>query len=305
MPGQELSTSNKQITRVTYIGVVVNVVLAVIKVVIGTLAGSMALVADGVHSLSDMVTDVVVLLGVYFGSRGPDKGHPYGHGRIETFSALGVAFILIVVGGFMIYEASMAIVRIHLGQGEVPSIGMGVLWAALVSVIAKEGLYWATRKVAMAEHSPALYANAWHHRSDAASSLAVMIGFIAFRLGYDHGDQVAAIVVGIMIIFVGAKVIRDCMDEFAERAVDSGTVKQIKSVIQSEQRIRSWHKLRTRNVGRQIFLDLHILVDPHLNIVEAHEISESLEVQLRTNLSRPVNITIHVEPYLERYAERD
>ena len=283
----------------------VNLVLAAIKIVIGMVSGSMALVADGVHSLSDMVTDVVVLMGVQLGSKGPDKGHPYGHGRIETFSALVVAIILGIVGGFMIYKASMAIISIHLGQNEVPKIGMGVLWAALISVVAKEALYWATRKVAMIVHSPALYANAWHHRSDAASSLAVMIGFIAFRLGYEHGDQVAAIIVGIMIISVAAKVLRDCMDEFAERAVDSGTVKKIKVAIESEHRIKSWHKLRTRNVGRQIFLDLHILVAPELNVVEAHEIAESLESSIKTNLTRPVNITIHVEPYLQRYDIKD
>ena len=299
MPMQEdyLAQSSKQISRVTYIGVFVNIVLAVIKITIGSLSGSIALVADGIHSLSDMVTDAVVLLGIHLGNKAPDRTHPYGHGRLETFSALTVAIILLCVGAFMIYESSLCMINIHLGKEEVPVLGMAVLYAATISVVAKEALYWVTRKVAVVVHSPALYANAWHHRTDAASSIAVVIGFIALKFGYDYGDQVAAVVVGLMIIIVGAKIVRDCMEEFAERAADSDTIEQIKDIIESEKRIRGWHKLRTRNVGRQIFLDLHILVDPQLSITEAHEISEALEASMHKKITRPVNITVHIEPY--------
>ena len=297
MHEEKLAVDNRDIRRITYIGVIVNVALSVIKIAIGSLAGSIALVADGVHSFSDMVTDTVVLLGTHFGSKKPDSRHPYGHGRIETFSALCVAIILILVGAFMIYKASMCIVRVSTGNEQVHPIGIEVLWAAILSVVLKEALYWATRRIAMRVHSPALYANAWHHRTDAGSSIAVVIGFVAFRLGYDYGDHVAAVIVGIMIVFVGAKIIRDCMEEFAERAVDSGTIEQIEEVIVSEKRIRGWHKLRTRNVGREIFLDLHIFVDPQLSIIEAHEIAETLENSMHEKIARPVNITIHVEPY--------
>lgn len=297
MNDEKIAADNRQIRRITYIGVLVNVILSVIKITIGSLAGSIALVADGIHSLSDMVTDTVVLLGTHFGSKKPDQQHPYGHGRAETFSALGVAIILILVGAFMIYKASMCIVRVSSGIEQLHPIGMSVLWAAILSVVLKEALYWATRSIAMQVHSPALYANAWHHRTDAGSSIAVVIGFIAFRLGYDYGDHVAAVIVGIMIVLVGAKIIRDCIEEFAERAVDSGTIKQIEEIIVSETRIRGWHKLRTRNVGRQIFLDLHIFVDPQLSIIMAHEIAEALETSMHEKISRPVNITIHVEPY--------
>lgn len=297
MNDEKIAADNRQIRRITYIGVLVNVVLSVIKITIGSLAGSIALVADGIHSLSDMVTDTVVLLGTHFGSKKPDQQHPYGHGRAETFSALGVAIILILVGAFMIYKASMCIVRVSSGIEQLHPIGMSVLWAAILSVVLKEALYWATRNIAMRVHSPALYANAWHHRTDAGSSIAVVIGFIAFRLGYDYGDHVAAVIVGIMIVLVGAKIIRDCIEEFAERAVDSGTIEQIEEIIVSETRIRGWHKLRTRNVGREIFLDLHIFVDPQLSIIMAHEIAEALETSMHEKISRPVNITIHVEPY--------
>jgi cation diffusion facilitator family transporter len=165
-----------------------------------------------------------------------------------------------------------------------------------VSVAAKELLYRATRKIAVATGSSALYANAWHHRSDALSSVAVVIGFVAMKFGYAHGDHVATIAVGLMIILVAVKIIEGCLHEFAERAVDSGTMEQIKQIIGAEQRIRQWHKLRTRSVGREIFMDLHILVDPQLNITEAHEISEALEDTMHAQMARPVNITVHVEP---------
>ena len=292
----KIETANKQIRQITYLGVVTNIVLAAIKAVIGFTAGSMALVADSIHSVSDMVTDIVVLLGIHFGAKEPDPEHPYGHGRVETFSALLVALALVAVGIFMIKRASFVIARVHFGQMEVKQVGTAVIWAALLSVIVKEALYRINRKVAVKTDSPALYANAWHHRSDALSSIAVVAGFAALRFGFDYGDQIATVAVGLMIIIVGVKITGGCVDEFAERAVDSSTIKQIEEIISSETRVRHWHDLRTRSVGREIFIDLHILVDPQLNITEAHEISDSLEYKLHGQMSRPVNITIHIEP---------
>jgi cation diffusion facilitator family transporter len=171
-----------------------------------------------------------------------------------------------------------------------------VLIAALFSIAAKEWLYRVTQKAAIRSNSPALYANAWHHRSDAFSSIAVVIGFISLKFGFGHGDQTAAVAVGLMIIFVGVRVIGDCLRELAESAIDTDTVEHIKQIINSDSSIRHWHKLRTRTVGREVFIDLHILVDPELNIAAAHEIAESLENVLDEEISRPVNITIHIEP---------
>jgi len=296
MDSTKTEYSTRQIRRVTYLGIAGNIVLAIVKVVVGLTAGSMALVADGVHSLSDMVTDMVLLLGVHFGSKGPDPEHPYGHGRIETISGAFIAVVLIVVGGVLIQRASVAIARLHSAQSELGEVGWAVAWVALLSIAVKEGLYWMTRKVAVKTNSSALYANAWHHRSDALSSIAVLIGFISIKLGYDLGDQVATIVVGLLIVLVGARILMGCFEEFAERAADSVTVEQIEQIIGSEPRIRQWHKLRTRNAGRQIFIDLHILVDPELNITAAHEIAESLENAMHARLTRPVNIMVHVEP---------
>ncbi len=283
--------AGRQIKSVTYLGIVINVALTVVKVFIGLLSGSLALLADGIHSLSDIATDAVVLLGLRLSSKEPDQHHPYGHGRAETFSAALVALILIVVGGGMIYYATMAIAR-----DEITTPRIGVLIAAIFSIAAKEWLYRVTQKAAIRSNSPALYANAWHHRSDAFSSIAVVIGFISLKFGFGHGDQTAAAAVGLMIIFVGVRIIGDCMRELAESAIDTDTIEHIKKIINSDSSIQHWHKLRTRTVGREIFIDLHILVDPELNIAAAHEIAETLENALHKEISRPVNITVHIEP---------
>ena len=291
MDNNKQTITGRQIKSVTYLGMVVNIALSVIKVVIGLSAASLALVADGIHSLSDIATDVAVLLGLRLGSKEPDQCHPYGHGRAETFSGGLVALILIVVGGAMIYFATLAIAR-----DEITTPRFGVLIAAVISIVAKEWLYRITQKVAIQSHSPALYANAWHHRSDAFSSVAVVIGFISLEFGFGHGDQVAAIAVGMMIIWVGVRIISDALRELAEAAVDPDTIERIKEVINSDSSIRQWHKLRTRTVGREVFLDLHILVDPELKITAAHEITERLEKTLDEQIARPINITVHVEP---------
>jgi cation diffusion facilitator family transporter len=291
MENNKQAIAGRQIKYITYLGMAVNIVLSVIKVAIGLLVTSLALIADGIHSLSDVATDIAVLLGLHLGSKEPDQSHPYGHGRAETFSAGLIALILIIVGGAMIYYATLAIAK-----DETTAPHLGILLAAVISIVAKEWLYRITQKAAIASHSPALYANAWHHRSDALSSVAVLAGFVSLEFGFGHGDQVAAIAVGLMIIWVGVKVVGDALRELTEAAVDPETIDHIKEIINSDSSIRNWHKLRTRMVGREVFLDLHILVDPELKITAAHEITERLEKTLDEQITRPINITVHVEP---------
>ncbi|MCI0498943.1 MAG: cation diffusion facilitator family transporter [Planctomycetales bacterium] len=298
MANIQLQEANKEILKVTYIGLAVNITLTLAKIIIGLMSGLMSVVADGVHSLSDMATDVAVLLGMRLGSRKPDSSHPFGHGRMETFAAATVAAALLLVGGFMIYEAADAIRQIHAGTTKPHSLGWLALAVTVLSIISKEWLFWITKWVAVRTHSSAVYANAWHHRSDALSSVAVLIGLGALKWGYEHADQIATIVVALMIIYVGLKVLQDCMNEFSEKAVDERTVEQIQKIIDSEKHICGWHRLRTRSVGREIFLDLHILVEPRMNITDAHDIAERLERALHEQVTRPVNVIIHMEPDL-------
>jgi len=280
-----------RIKSVTYLSAVTNLVLCLVKFVVGLLTGSLALVADGIHSLSDIATDAAVLLGLHFGSKEPDESHPYGHGRLETFSAGSIAVVLVVVGATMIYHATIAI-----AADKVVFPNIGILVVAAVSIAAKEWLYRITRKAAVQSHSTALYANAWHHRSDAFSSVAVAIGFILLKVGFTHGDQLAAIAVGLMIIWVGVTIIGGALRELTESAIDAETIEQIKDIINAAPSIRQWHQLRSRTVGREVFVDLHILVNPDLNVAAAHEISERLEDALDEQISRPINITVHIEP---------
>jgi cation diffusion facilitator family transporter len=273
------------------VGIAGNIVLSAVKLVVGYLAGSVALVADGVHSLSDMITDVAVLLGIHFGSKRPDASHPYGHGRIETFAATFIGIGLAAVGAAMIYWAA-----VDISKGKTVSPSSTVLLVALTSILVKEALYRITKTVAVKSHSSVLYANAWHHRSDALSSIAVVIGFVSLRLGFRYGDQMAAVAVGLMIILVAVHIIGDCLREFTEGAIDASTVERIKHIVSANDQIHQWHKLRTRMVGREVFLDLHILVDPDLNVGAAHEIAEGLENALHEQIARPVNITVHIEP---------
>jgi len=291
MDNDKQKIAGKQIKSITYLGMAINVILAVIKIVVGYLAGSMSLVADGIHSVSDMTTDIAVLLGVHFGSKQPDEEHQYGHGRTETFSAAFIGVALIVVGAFMIYRAA-----INMAAGKCSTPGFIVLFVALISVVVKELLCRMTKRIAIKSHSSALYANAWHHRSDALSSIAVVAGFVSLKFGFKYGDQMAAVGVGLMIILVAIRIIRDCLSELTERAVDPDTIEHIKSIIDDNSSIHQWHKLRTRTVGREVFLDLHILVDPDLSVADAHQIAENLEETLDEQITRPVNITVHIEP---------
>ena len=291
MNNDKQEIAGKQIKSVTNLAIVINVALFAVKVSVGLVSGSVALVADGVHSISDTTTDFVVLLGHYFGSKEPDPQHPYGHGRFETFSAGFIAVFLVFVGSGMIYFAAIAIAKANISNP-----GPVVLIVAVIAVAAKELLFRLTRRAAVRTHSTALYANAWHQRSDAISSVAVIVGFVSLKFGFVYGDQIAAVAVGLMIILIGVRLIVDCLSELTESAIDEDTVERIKHIINTNHQIHQWHKLRTRTVGRELFLDVHILVDPNLSVAAAHEISESLEKALDEQLIRPVNITVHIEP---------
>jgi len=289
----------KQLRFVTYLSIFANIcILVPVKFIVGFLTGSLSLVADGVNSVSDVITDFAVLLGLHFGSKKPDMDHPYGHGKLETLFAAAIAVGLLAVGLAMIYYAAHDIAK-----GNIKRSGNLVLVAALFAIAVKEIIFRVTRAVAVKYHYPAALANAWHDRAEALSSVAVVIGVVTQKFGFDYGDHVAAIVVGIMVSLVAAGIIRDCLAELTEQAVDQATIDQIKDVIKANGQVRQYHRLRTRAVGREVFLDLHILVDPNISISAAHDISERLETALHNRLTRPVNILVHVEPDLPQMRE--
>jgi cation diffusion facilitator family transporter len=210
---------------------------------------------------------------------------------LETLAAVFIGLVLVVVGGGMVYYAAG---KIASKQVKLPTDSVAAI--AFFSVIVKELVYRFARNAAVRIKSSMVYANAWHHRSDVLSSIAVIAGWAAGRLGFAYADPIAAIVVGVMIIFVAVEILTKSFAELTEASVDRQTRKQIEDVLNSYPAVNKWHKLRTRLVGREIFFDLHILVDPDLNIKQAHEVSERLENTLHEQIPQPINITIHIEP---------
>lgn len=283
-----------KIRSVTIWGIFLNIFLLVIKLISGILVKSSALIADGIHSLSDLATDFVVLVGTRLSSKPADKTHPYGHGKMETIASLIIALALFIISLGLIWSAGVSIYR-H--EHSYP--GYLVLVIAGVSVISKEIIFFITRRIARITHSAVLYANAWHHRSDSLSSVAVLFGGIASLLGWGHADQVAAVIVGFMIIGVSGKIFFDGLLELSEHSADSESIEKIEMVLSKEKNIASWHALRTRKLGAELCVDVHVLVDPALSVQESHDISMKIEEEIERELSRPVNVLVHVEPDIE------
>lgn len=286
-----ITPREKKIRSITLWGAFLNILLVILKIVSGVLIRSSALIADGVHSLSDLVTDIVILLGARLSSRPADETHPYGHMKFDTIASQLVAFILIAVGFGFIFSAGAAIFR-----KEVNYPGVVMLAVAIISVVSKEIIFNMTRKISRITQSAALYANAWHHRSDSFSSIAVLIGGVASLLGWGYADNMATIIVGIMIMGVAGKIFYDNLIELTEHAADKKSVQTIERILSQAEHISGWHALRTRSLGGELFLDFHLIVDPELTVRESHKIIDQIEEQIESELSKPANILIHIDP---------
>ena len=281
----------RQIVRVTVWGLWLNLILVGLKLGVGFVVGSAALVADGVHSISDLLTDVICILGVRLSARPADESHEFGHGRYETVAALIIGAALITAGVLIAWRAALSL---HQGETNIP--GYPVMLVAAISVVAKEAIFRVTRRVANRTGSEALRVNAWHHRSDALSSVAVLIGAIAGAAGWGHGDQAAAIAVGVMVSVVGLGALRNVFVELTEGSISKEERSEIVRTIQDIPGVRSWHRLRTRLVGREVFMDVHVRVDPEISVAEGHRICSNVEDAISSSLERPVNVVVHCEP---------
>lgn len=291
MENISLQQRKKEIQAITLWGSLVNILLMLGKFVTGVVSGSAALIADGLHSLSDLVTDVIVLLSARIANRPADPTHPYGHKRFETISSQFIAMILMVVGFGL---ARSAVISLMSREQRFP--GFMVLIVAAVSIFLKEFLFRATRRVSAKVSSAALYANAWHHRTDALSSIAVFIGGAASILGWGYADQVATIAVALMIFAVGWKIFYEGLVELTEHSADESSIKNIEAIFAQTKDITGWHALRTRKVGGELFVDVHIQVDPDLTVTAGHDIATRLKNEVEQGLDRPVNVLVHIEP---------
>lgn len=284
--------------RVTLIGLAVNMFLTSGKFVAGIAGHSSAMVADAVHSLSDSVTDIIVLAFVSLSGRGHDKRHPYGHGKFETFASLLVAMALAAVGAGLFIDGGERIISV-LNGAELEGPRMIALWAALVSIAVKEVLYRYTIAVGRRISSSAVIANAWHHRSDAFSSVATAIGIGgAIFLGESWRvlDPVVGVIVSLFIIKVAVDLALPVIRELLETSLPQHVEEEIVSVIMSDPDIKNVHKLRTRKVGDSYAIDLHLVLGRDISFVEAHDIATRTEHRLYERYGDNTYITLHMEP---------
>ena len=277
--------------KVTIIGAVVDFLLAIFKIIIGILGNSGALIADGIHSFSDLLSDGVVLYAAKHSAEEADDEHPYGHERFETVATLGLAIILAIIGTGIIFDAFNRLQN----PGELSHSTL-LLSVAALSIFSKEALYWYTLKVAKTYKSDMLKANAWHHRSDALSSIVVFIGILGSLNGYLYLDGAAAIVVGFMIIYIAWELGLGATKELVDSSIDADQVENLRNAIGRISGVNSVHSLRTRKIGHAISCDVHVQVDPFLSVSEGHIISVSVERVAKECLEDLNDVTVHIDP---------
>lgn len=295
---------DKKVYRVTLLGSVVNLLLLVFKFVAGVLGHSAAMIADAVHSLSDFVTDLIVIVFVKISSKPEDADHAYGHGKYETLASCIIGLALIVVGVMMGYNAMVKIVDVVRNGTELASPGIIALAAAVLSIVLKEWMFRITRKVAREVDSPAVEANAWHHRSDALSSVGTAIGIGgAVLLGSKWAvlDPIAALVVSVFIVVQAAKILSDAIGQLMEKSLPRDVEQRICEIVYEEEGTSDIHHLRTRKIGSQISIELHVRMNGSLTLREVHDKSIAIEKRLRAAFGDSTYINLHVEPLKSEY----
>jgi cation diffusion facilitator family transporter len=281
----------RETRKVALVTGLINLLLSVVQIVIGIVANSAALIADGVHSASDLLSDVLVWFAARHAAQAPDQDHPYGHGRFETAATLGLGSLLVVVAVGIVWTGIE-----RLFETDRPMPGQIALVVAAIGIAAKESLYWYTIAVARRLKSDMLRANAWHHRSDAISSIVVVIGVGGALLGYVYLDAVAAIIVGLMVIKIGWDLGFAAMMELVDTALEEQQVNEAKRVIMAIDGVRSVHMLRTRRHGAEASADVHVQVPPRISVSEGHMISQTVEDRLIDNVESITDVTVHIDP---------
>lgn len=288
----------KSATKVTLVGSAVNVFLALFKFVVGMIGGSSAMIADSVHSLSDLLTDITVIVGFRMVKKPEDETHDWGHGKFETLSTVIIGMFLFAVAVGIVVSGSLQIYKALEGE-TIPTPGWIALSGAVVSIIFKEITYHYTIRVGNRIKSNAIIANAWHHRSDSLSSLAALLGIGgAILLGGKWAilDPIAAIIVSFLIFMVSFKISKEGLYELTEASLDKKTEKKIKDIIDSTPGVRESHALKTRKIGPCIAVEVNIHVNMDIGIVKAHDISTEVEKNLKKEFGKDSYISIHVEP---------
>lgn len=296
-----MDNREKEIYKVTLIGTAVNAVLILLKFIAGIVGRSSAMVADAVHSLSDFVTDIIVLIFVKIAGKPQDKGHDYGHGKFETFATMIIGLILVAAGiGLMINGIKLVIESLK--GNELPRPTMLALAIAVISILAKEWLYRFTAKKGRQVNSQAVVANAWHHRSDAVSSGGTLVGIAGAMFLGDRWrilDPIAAIVVSIFIIKSGYDIMKPCISELLEASLPDKQEQEILDLVKGVPGIKEVHNLRSRRIGNGIAVDMHAKMDGNQSLSEAHAKATEAENAIKSRFGANSIINIHMEPYAD------
>jgi len=291
-------TREKEIYRVTLVGSIGNALLVIFKFVAGILGHSSAMIADAVHSLSDFITDIIVIIFVGISAKPQDESHDYGHGKFETLASFFVALALLGAAGGIIVSGCSKLLDWWKGIPlEAP--GMLALWAALISIAVKELLYQYTARKGKTLQSQVMIANAWHHRSDALSSIGAAVGIGgAIWLGdsWTVLDPVASVVVGLMLVKVAYDLLKINIGELTECSLSAETEQEIIQIIEAEPGVSEPHHLRTRRIGNRIAIDTHIRLDGDMSLCEAHHKATAIEHSLKARFGEQTHVTIHMEP---------
>ena len=288
---ENLAVEMKAASRVTVIGMILDAFLGVIKVVAGTLFHSQALLVDGIHSFTDVASDLVVLGVMKLSRQEPDENHPYGHQRIETFGTLVLGSILIAVGAALAWENTLRLV-----EGNIDNIPeWPVLMAAGVSVVGKEWIFRYTRHIGQAIRSDLIIANAWHSRTDAFSSVVVLVSTAGAMLGLLWLDVLAAIAVAAIIIHIGWKFTWDSVQELVDTGLSPDDTEMLKTIARSTDGVLNVHELRSRRMGQDILLDIHLVVRPEISVSEGHQIGMQVVAGMRNALENILDINFHID----------
>ena len=283
----------KTATNVSLVSVAGNTVLSLLKLLAGILAHSGAMISDAVHSASDVFSSFIVIIGVKLSVKAADKEHPYGHERFECVAAIVLAVVLAVTGLLIGYRA---VETIRAGSAAQPMPGLLALVAAVVSIAAKEAMYWYTRFYAKRLNSTSLMANAWHHRSDALSSIGALVGIAGARLGYPVMEPVASLVICLFILKAAYDIFRDATAKMVDHACDAETEQRLADCVLEEPSVLGIDSLQTREFGSRIYVDLEIRLDGDLRLTDAHAIAERVHDRIEREFPSVKHIMVHVNP---------
>lgn len=286
-----LPEERKAASRVTVIGMLLDGVLGVLKVIAGTLFHSQALLVDGIHSFTDVASDLVVLGVMRVSRQAPDQGHPYGHQRIETMGTMVLGSILIAVGAALVWDNTLRL--LDGGTMNIPE--WPVLVAAIISIASKEWIYRYTRRVGIAIRSDLIIANAWHSRTDALSSVVVLFSTIGAMLGYLWLDVLAAVIISGIIIHIGWRFTRDSVKELVDTGLSPEDTETLKHIASKTDGVRNVHELRSRRMGHDILLDVHLVVSPEISVSEGHQIGMQVVNAMRNALDNILDINFHID----------